>query len=86
LQFDQNAPQRCCAAWRLMPSRAPDLGPGAAMAAQALDRLGHRGVDLLSQADQQDQGLDAAVSDTAAVGTQDAPDEGAILVVLDLPS
>jgi hypothetical protein len=56
------------------------------MSTQALDRLGHGGVDLLGQADQQDQGLDVAVSDAAAVGAQDAPDEGAILVVLDLPS
>jgi len=55
------------------------------MSTQALDRLGHRGVDLLGQADQKGQGLDVAVSDAAAVGAQDAPDEGAILVVLDLP-
>jgi hypothetical protein len=49
------------------------------MSTQALDRLGHGGVDLLGQADQQDQGLDVAVSDAAAVGAQDAPDEGAVL-------
>ena len=35
-----------------------DLGPGVAADAQALDRLGHRGVDLLGQAVQEDEGLD----------------------------
>jgi hypothetical protein len=53
------------------------------VSAQALDRLGHGGVDLLGQ---EDQGLDVAVSGAAGVGAQDAPDEGAVLVVLDLPS
>jgi hypothetical protein len=38
------------------------------------------------QADQQDQGLDVAVSDAAAVGAQDTADECTVLVVLDLPS
>ena len=56
------------------------------MSAQALDRLGHRGVDLLGQVDQEGQGLNITVSDAAAVGAQDAADEGAVLVVLDLPS
>ena len=56
------------------------------MIAQALDRLGHRGVDLLGQVDQEGQGLNITVSDAAAVGAQDAADEGAVLVVLDLPS
>ena len=46
------------------------------MSAQALDRLGHRGVDLLGQVDQEGQGLNIAVSDAAAVGAQDAADEG----------
>ena len=55
------------------------------MGAQALDRLGHRGVDLLGQADQEDQGLDIAVSDAAAESAQDAADECGVLVVLDLP-
>ena len=58
------------------------------MSAQAPDHLGHRGIDLLGQADQEDQedqDLNIAVSD-AAVGAQDAAGEGAILVVLDLPS
>ena len=63
-----------------------DLGPGVAAGAQALDRLGHRGIDLLGQADLEDQGLNIAVSDAAAVGAQDAAGEGAVLVVLDLPS
>jgi hypothetical protein len=58
------------------------------MSALALDRLGDRGVDLLGQADQDDQGLDIAVSDAAAVGAQDAADEGVVplSVVLDLSS
>jgi hypothetical protein len=56
------------------------------VSAQALDHLGHRGVDLLGQADREDQGLKIAVSDAAAAGAQDAAGEGAILVVLDLPS
>ena len=56
------------------------------MSAQALDRLGHRGVDLLGQVDQEGQGLNITVSGAAAVGAQDAADEGAVLVVLDLPS
>ncbi len=42
------------------------------MSAQALDRLGHRGVDLLGQVDQEGQGLNITVSDAAAVGAQDA--------------
>jgi hypothetical protein len=49
------------------------------MSTQALDRLGHRGVDLLGQAGQEDQGLDVAIPDAAAVGAQDAPDEDAVL-------
>ena len=55
------------------------------MSAQALDRLGHRGVDLLGQVDHEDQGLNITVSDAAAVGAQDAPDERGILIVLDQP-
>jgi hypothetical protein len=54
------------------------------MSTQALDRLGHGGVDLLGQADQQDQGLDVTVSDAASAGAQDTADEGTTLVVLDL--
>ena len=42
------------------------------MGAQALDRLGHRGVDLLGEADQECECFDIAVSDAAAVGAQDA--------------
>ena len=56
------------------------------MSAQALDRLGHRGVDLLGQVDQEGQGPNITVSDAAAVGAQDAADEGAVLVVLDRPA
>jgi hypothetical protein len=55
------------------------------VSAQALDRLAHRAVNLLGQADQEDQGLDIAVSDPAAVGAQDTPDERTVLVILDLP-
>jgi len=51
-----------------------------------LDCFSGGGVDLLGEVVHEDQGLDVAVSDAAAVGTQDAPGEGAILVVLDLPS
>jgi hypothetical protein len=32
-----------------------DLGPGIALTAQALDRLGHGGIDLLGQADEEGQ-------------------------------
>ena len=46
------------------------------MSAQALDRLGHRGVDLLGRVDQEGQGLNITVSDAAAVRAQDAADEG----------
>jgi len=56
------------------------------MSGQALDRPGHRGVDLLGQVDQEGQGLNITVSDAAAAGAQDAADEGTVLVVLDLPS
>ena len=56
------------------------------MSAQALDRLGHRGIDLLGQVDHEDQGLNITVSDAAAVGAQDAADERTVLVVLDLSS
>ena len=63
-----------------------DLGPGVAAGAQALDRLGYGGVDLLGQAEHEAQGLDVAVADAAAAGAQDAADERGVLVVLDLPS
>ena len=63
-----------------------DLCPGVAERAQALDRLGYGGVDLLGQAEHYGQGLNVAVADAAGVGAQDAPDECAVLVVLDLPS
>jgi hypothetical protein len=49
---------------------------------KALDRLGHGGVDLLRQADQEGKCFDIAAPDAAAVGAQDAADEGGILVVL----
>ena len=62
-----------------------DLGPGVAAAAQPLDRLGYRGVDLVGEIGHEDQGLEIAIADPASVGTQDAPDECAVLVVLDLP-
>ena len=62
-----------------------DLGPGVAAAAQPLDCLGYRGVDLVGEIGHEDQGLDVAIADPASVGTQDAPDECAVLVVLDLP-
>jgi hypothetical protein len=67
------------------PESGADLGPGIATGAQAPDRLGYRSVYLLGQADHEDQGLDVAVADTTGVGAQDAPDERAVLVVLDLP-
>ena len=55
------------------------------MGTQALDRFGHRSVDLLAQADQEAERFHIAVSDAAAVGAQDAPDERGILIVLDQP-
>ena len=61
-----------------------DLGPGVAAGAQALDRLGYGGVDLIGQTEHEGQGLNVAVADAAGVGAQDAPDECAVLVVLDL--
>src|ERR1039457_6927500 len=63
-----------------------DLGPGVAAVPQALDRLGDGGVDLLGQAEHEGQGVNVAIADAAAVGAQDAPDECAVLVVLDPPS
>ena len=42
-----------------------DLGPGVAACAQALDRFGYGGVDLVSEADHEGQGLDVAVPDPA---------------------
>jgi len=63
-----------------------DPCPGVAERAQALDRLGYGGVDLLGQAEHDGQGLNVAVADAAGVGAQDAPDESAVFVVLDLPS
>src|ERR1017187_2061731 len=62
-----------------------DLGPGVAPVAQAPDRLGYGGVELVSEADHEGQGFDFAVPDAAGVGAQDASDECAVLVVLDLP-
>ena len=56
------------------------------MGAQAFDGFGYGGVDLLGQAEHEGQGLNIAIADAAAVGAQDAPDECAGLVVLDLPS
>jgi hypothetical protein len=50
------------------------------VSAQTPDRLGHCGVDLLGQ---EGQGLDIAVSDTAAVSAQDAAGERGILIILD---
>jgi hypothetical protein len=63
-----------------------DLGPGVAARTQALDGLGHGGVDLLGQAEHEGQGLEVAVPDAAAVGLRDAADERSVFVVLDLPS
>jgi len=63
-----------------------DLGPGVAAAAQPLDRLGYRGVDLVGEIGHENQGLDIAIADSASVGTQDATHEGGVLVVLDLSS
>ncbi len=40
-----------------------DLGPGVAACAQAIDRFGDSGVDLVSEADHEGQGLDVAVPD-----------------------
>jgi hypothetical protein len=62
-----------------------DLGPGVAAAAQPLDRPGYRGVDLVGEIGHENQGLDIDIADPASVGTQDAPDECAVLVVLHLP-
>jgi ATP-dependent Clp protease ATP-binding subunit ClpA len=45
-----------------------DLGPGVAVAAQALDRLCDGGVDLLGQAAYEGQASDVAVPDAAAAG------------------
>jgi hypothetical protein len=56
-----------------------DLGPGIAVATQALDHLGDSSVDLLGQAEHEDQGLDVAVPNTAAVGALDAPNECGVL-------
>jgi hypothetical protein len=56
------------------------------VATRAFDRLGYGGVDLLGQAEHEGHGLGVAVPDTVGLGAQDAADEGAVLVVLDLPS
>jgi hypothetical protein len=61
-----------------------DPSPGITACAQALHRLGYGGVDLLGQAEYEGQGLDVTVADATGVGAQDAPDERAVLVVLDL--
>jgi hypothetical protein len=61
-----------------------DLSPGVAAAAQALDRLGYGGVQLIYEADHEDQRIRIAVPDAPAVGAQDKPDERGELVVLDL--
>ena len=50
---------------------------------QALDGLGHCGVDLIGHAKHESQGLNVTVADPAGVGAQDAPDKCAVLVVLD---
>ena len=52
-----------------------DLGPGVAIGAQALDRLGDGRVDLPCQAEHDGQGLNVAVPDAAAVGAHDAAGE-----------
>jgi|SRR6185437_10303018 hypothetical protein len=47
-----------------------DPCPGVAERAQALDRLGYGGVDLLGQAEHDGQGLNVAVADAAGVGAR----------------
>ena len=49
-----------------------DLSPGVAAVAQSYNGLGDGGVDLLGQADHEDQGLDIAVPDPVAVSAQNA--------------
>ena len=62
-----------------------DLRPGVAVVAQALDGFGYGGVDSSAG-----PSISARASTSprrpAAVGAQDTPDEGAVLVVLDLPT
>jgi len=53
-----------------------DLGPPVASAAQALDRLGYRAVEFIGEPGLEGECFDVAVCDPAAVGAQDAPDEG----------
>ena len=54
------------------------------MSAQAFDRVGDRGVDLIGQANHEGECFHIAVSDSAPACAQDEADEGGILVVLDL--
>jgi hypothetical protein len=63
-----------------------DLGPGVAVSAQALDRLGDGAVQLVREPGHEAECFDIAVCDVAAVGAQDASDELPVLVVLDTPS
>ena len=48
-----------------------DLGPGVVAAAQSLDCLGYRGVDLVGEIGYEDQGFDVAIA--SATRPQGAP-------------
>ena len=76
-------PQRCCAACRVMPRRSGDVGPAVAVGAEAGDGALGGGADLVGECGHVGDGLDVAGGDAAAVGAQDAAEEGGVLVVLD---
>ena len=78
-------PQRCWAAWRVMPSREPISAQEYPNPRRPVDGLADRSIDLLGEAGQGDERVDVAVSDTAGVGPQDAPGEPGVVVVLDQP-
>jgi hypothetical protein len=61
-----------------------DLGPGVAAATQALDRLGYRGAEFVSEPGHESKSFYVAICHAAAVSAQDAPDERPVLVVLDV--
>src|ERR1039457_7188880 len=59
-----------------------DVGPAVAAGAESCDGVAEGGVDVAGDARHGGNGLDGAGGDAAAVGGQDAAEEGGVLVVL----
>ena len=60
-----------------------DVSPAVAVAAQPGDGVADGGVEVVGERGHVGDGVDVAGGDAAAVGADDAPGEGGVLVVLD---